>query len=403
MSNYKRKSIKIKRGKNHLYKKRKSTGRKIAEVILLILLAGGLIFVGYSIAKGLSNSIGGGNATDSTPQGWTPPESSSSDTTPQQSGSESTEEITPPPTTAPEPETSGGSYVVPETALNSASALTQALSSAKNAGFTQVIIPVKNDMGELLYATTIDNLKNTNLVKGTLPAGQIASMAKGMGLEAKALLPALRDHLTPASVLDTGYWFKDDSYAWLDNYADRGGRRWIDPFRKGSSDYLSSVAKELTDAGFDEVLLSQMRFPVFKPYDQSILDGKYFTATRYTALTALYNNVNSADGGKTAAVINMSDLLAGYGKSYGDTAEMLSDSAFDGKVYLNITLSEFGNKLKISDKETIDLPADPAQKAKALMSKAEEYLGTKYTIVPVIAPENMNWEQVAKCYEVLDS
>lgn len=403
MANYKKKTIKIKRGKNHLYKKRKSTGRKIAEVILLILLAGGLIFVGYSIAKGLSNSIGGGNNTDSTPQGWTPPESSSSDATPQQSGSESTEEITPPPTTAPEPEMSGGSYVLPEAALSNISSLTQALASAKNAGFTQIVVPVKNDTGDLLYATNISSIKNSDLVKGTLPAGQIASVAKGMGLEIKALLPALRDHAAPAYVEDTGYWFKDDSSAWLDNYADRGGRRWIDPFRKGSSDYLSAVAKELTDAGFDEVLLSQMRFPVFKPYDQTILDGKYFTATRYTALTALYNNVNSADGGKTAVVINMSDLLAGYGKSYGDTAEMLSDSAFDGKIYLNITLSEFGNTLKISDKESVSLPADPAQKAKALMSKAAEYLGTKYTIVPVIAPENMSGEQVAKCYEAMDS
>ena len=44
------KSIKIKRSKNRLYKKKKSGAKIAAETVIFVLIAGALVFVGYSAA-----------------------------------------------------------------------------------------------------------------------------------------------------------------------------------------------------------------------------------------------------------------------------------------------------------------------------------------------------------------
>ena len=44
------KSIKIKRSKNRLYKKKKSGAKVAAETVIFVLIAGALVFVGYSAA-----------------------------------------------------------------------------------------------------------------------------------------------------------------------------------------------------------------------------------------------------------------------------------------------------------------------------------------------------------------
>ena len=49
----KKKGIKIKRSHRNLYKRRKSTGRKVFETILLLVIVAALVFVGYSVAPPL--------------------------------------------------------------------------------------------------------------------------------------------------------------------------------------------------------------------------------------------------------------------------------------------------------------------------------------------------------------
>ena len=322
----------------------------------------------------------------------TPEESESSDTSDSESADTTTQPVS----------NGSGAYLLPATALAHQEALTQALNRAETAGCSVIIVPVKDTDGNLLYKTQVAAVKDTDIVTGTMPAGQITTVIKGRGFTSvKALLPTLLDKTTPLYVEDTGYRFADDSYGWLDAAAENGGKPWVDPFRTGTKQYYSQLAKELITAGFDQVLLSELRFPNFTTYDQTILDGRSFTSTRYTALTGLYNSAGSASGSKAAVAVNIGDVLAGYGKEFKGNAEILSDRSFTGTVYLMINLNEFGTTLATGEKTKINLPADPAQKVKTLVSRAAGYIGTNVTVVPVIEPAGLTPQALAACYGAL--
>ena len=395
-------NIKIKRSKGRLYKKRKSAGRRVAEIILMVLVVGILGVVGYSAAGPLISyfrSEGGepGTTPWEPPESSTPEESENSDTSDTSDTSESES------TTTTRPVFDGsGAYLLPVNALADQSMLFQALSVAESSGCSIIIVTVKDDDGHLLYGSQIPSVKDTEIVTGSMTAAQIVSAVKERGFTGiKALVPVLYDRTTPIFVQETGYRFADDSYAWLDAAADRGGKQWVDPFRSGTRTYYTQLARELTEAGFDEVLLSELKFPQFTTYDLSILDPRNFSDTRYTALTSLYSSVSSAVSNKAAVSVNITDVLSGYGNSFVETAEILSDKSFTGTVYLMTDLSAFGTSLATGDNVNMTLPADPAQKAQALVSKAVSYIGTNVTVVPVIKTGGISVEALSRCYEAL--
>ncbi len=396
-----KKNIKIKRSKGRLYKKRKSTGRLVAETLILVVIVGGLVFLGYSIAGPLISRLSSGEGTSEISM-WTPDENTlnntetSSDTTPGES-------LT---STSDAPAASGiGSYLIPESALQNASTLAGALGTAKGAGFKIVLIPVKDTTGNVLYASNLPDIKDTDLITGTMPASQIASMAKAQGLTPKAILPTLMDAKSSVYVKDTGYYFADNSeISWLDNSAENGGKRWIDPFLDGTKKYYGDLTKELKTAGFEEVIISELRFPAFTDYDRDhCLLPRNFEADRYKALTAVYNSVYTASDKKAAVSVNISDVLEGSGKTFGSTAEILTDKSFSGTIYLTLNLSDFGDELKTGEDTSIKLPSDPVKKSETLIGKAVEYIGTNVTVVPVIKSDGLSIQQLEACYRNLNA
>lgn len=142
-----KKGFKVKRSRRNLYKKRKSTGRKIFDGVLFVVILGAFVFVGYSVASPLIKFFGGngGNSSVSEPA-WTPPESlpetsdsnsqanTSDNTSDNSGGSDTTKDNT---SSAPSEVTSAFATVAPDSALKSDAALNKFLAEAK----TAVIIP----------------------------------------------------------------------------------------------------------------------------------------------------------------------------------------------------------------------------------------------------------------------
>ncbi|MCM1299078.1 MAG: hypothetical protein NC203_06760 [Firmicutes bacterium] len=395
----KKMNVKIKHSKNRLYKKRKSTGRKILEGVLLIVLIGGLGFLGYSAAGPIISFFNGETETG-TVTAWTPDESLISEIN-SSIGTNDLSQNEKPVTTETSLNSGIGNYLLSESDLADYPTLSNALKAAKAAGYEQVLIPLKNLKGNLLYKTDMAAVKDTELVIGTMSAVQIVSAAKSAGVIPKAVIPVIYDSETSAYVEDTGFRYADDSYAWLDNYADRGGKRWNDPYLDGTKQYFSNLAKELTAAGFEQVILSQVRFPEFLPYDQTILAARNFTEDRYKLLSSLYNTVDTAADKKTAVEIDIKDVLEKYGTDYVRTAEILKDKSFSGTVYLKVTLADFGTSLQTGENSSIALPSDQVKKCTVLIEKAAQLMGTNVTVIPVINPQGISEETVKSCYEAL--
>lgn len=396
----KKRNIKIKRSKGRLYKKKRSTAKTVLEVIVLVVLAGGLIYIGYSAAGPLINYWTGGGSSD-TVTGWTPAESVLSGENSQGGNSENTgTDISSENTTKAQEASSLGTYLLSQNALKSKEALNSALDSAKNSGFGIVLIPLKDTSGTILYSSKIEYIKEIKeLVTGKLSAKDIADAAKAKGLVPKAVIPTLMDKTSPDYVDDTGYYFEGSNYSWYDNSPEYGGKRWVDPFREGTKKYYTDMVRELKTAGFEEVVLSELSFPAFHDVDRDYLSAQNFSPDRYKALTALYKACYDASS-KTASVsVNIKDVLDGKGQSFSGTAELLTDKSFSGKVFLTVNLSDFGETLEVAQGDPITLPKDAAKKAEFLISKASEYLSTNLTIVPVINGDGMSLTDLIKCYK----
>ncbi|MBD5081175.1 MAG: hypothetical protein HDT44_05345 [Ruminococcaceae bacterium] len=394
----KKKNIKIKRSKGRLYKKKRSPVRTAIETIVLVTLAGGLIYVGYTAAGPLINYIQSGGSSG-TVTSWTPDESGTggNNSDPENPAVDTSLEIT----TQPQEASSLGTYLISQSALKSKEALNSALDSAKNSGFGIVLIPLKDDSGAILYKSQIDYITNVKeLVTGTLSAKDIADAVKAKGLVPKAVIPTLLDKTSPDYVNDTGYYFADSpEISWYDASPDNGGKRWIDPFRAGSKKYYSDMVKELKDAGFEEIALSELRYPDLHDSDEPRLGSKFFAADRYKGLSELYQSCYNATDKKAAVSVNIKDVLDGKGQSFPKTAEILTDKSFSGKVFLTVNLADFGDSLELAQGDPLTLPKDAAKKAEALIGKASEYMGTNVTVVPVINGEGMSMEDLVKCYK----
>lgn len=266
------------------------------------------------------------------------------------------------------------------------------------------MVPVKDSEGSLLYLSELSYVKDTELISASMSAEQIVQAIKNIGLIPKAVIPTLLDSKGSAYIENMGYVLSGaEGWAWLDAKPENGGKRWNDPFLSGTKKYCQDLASELIKAGFEEVILSELRYPNFTDYDKTLLDSRIFAPDRYKALSELYSSIFSVSNKKAAVSINVKDLLDGFGKTYQKTSEILSDKSFSGKLYLTLYLSDFEKELKISEETTITLPADPVKKCEILIKKAAEYIKTNVTIVPVIRSEGLSGETLINCYKNLSA
>lgn len=388
------KRTKIKRSKGRLYKKKKSTARKVGETILLIVIIAALGFLGYCIADPVISYFQN-NGGQSEVTSWEPePTDVATESTDVSTDETTTEEPT---TAVPDESASGVAVMLDEADLASVEKYTAALENAAAKGASTVYIPLKNADGVLLYKTDVDELEGSDVDGGTITAAQLVSLAKSAGLEAAAIFPTLKDCTTPGVWDDCAYRFADDSYTWLDGRPEEGGKRWLDPFRTGTQDYFAAIARELNRAGFDAVLLTDTVYPDFLPYDMEILASHFFADDRYTALSDVVKifdqNITSA-----AVSVELSDLLNDFAAS----AEVLKDkdNLQNITVSLTFTNSDFKNKITLSNQQEVEIVKDITVRIKTLFTEAKELLPDN-NIVPVINTDGLSASDIEKAQAAL--
>ncbi len=119
---------------------------------------------------------------------------------------------------------------------------------------TPVMIEVKNSYGSFFYSTAVGESQSDSIDPARMD--DLIQFLNRQDLYTIARLPALRDyyfglHNTHNGLPTSGgFLWADDDY-----------RYWLNPAKEGTLGYLSSIVTELHDLGFDEVLLTDFRFP----------------------------------------------------------------------------------------------------------------------------------------------
>lgn len=371
---------KIKRNKINLYPKRKSKAQKIAGTVLLSVVLLGITFLGYCLGKPLLDYFENKPAESGTPV-WTPPvepaeTSETEEQLPIVTTAEVSETTTTPPVTVPVNESVYAVTVPSSALLNSASLSTFAAKSASE-GFTAATVLLKDNSGNLRYASEIETVKDTDAVIGSLIASEISKVLKDNGLTPIAVVSALSDNAGCEVNPDMSYKLIDEAnVSWLD-YTSGTPVRWANPENEATLLYLKAVKDELTAAGFEEVVETNIIFPDFQEYDRKYISARYFGADRYKLLLGAAQHYSAIE-------VNAEDIITGQ---LSKTAEVLKNKSAlgDKKVIVKISRSAFPPEN--------GYPADAGGLLEVVMVQAEAK-ATGFELVPMISGKDFSSDDI---------
>lgn len=362
---------KIKHTKS-LYRRKKSLAKKILSVIIIIVIMAGLGFLGYSIAppiikffKGL-----GKDNKDSSSQVWTPPEVSSSLT--DSSETDSSE---------PDVKVNAKSYTIPKESLLSEQALKDAITVAKNSGYTEIVAPLKIQGGEVYFNTQNATAVNGKAVKGTLTAADIVRIIKESGLTPVAQMSILNDNLAPRADYHIGYQFENQETMWLDNSPQNGGKPWMSPFSNQAKVYISQLIEEIGNAGFTKLITTDYVFPRFLDSDLNYIGAIVKDLNRNNALTSFAQFVKTeADkfNMQTVVVVSAVEVIS------GTSSVFIPANLNSITISSQIDLTTLPENITLTDGTVFDLSTlGLYDKVKTITTKVAELSGTT-KIIPVL-------------------
>lgn len=145
-------------------------------------------------------------------------------------------------------------YYIDEDALRADMSVIRSQISALEKG-TPVMIDVKNIYGRFFYSSSVSSQRSDYI-----DSAQMDSLLKFLdssGMYTIARFPALRDYHYGLNNVPDGVPHSSGGYLYMDD----DGCYWLNPDSGGTLSFVVDIIQELKGLGFDEVLLSDFRFP----------------------------------------------------------------------------------------------------------------------------------------------
>ncbi|MCL2020327.1 MAG: putative glycoside hydrolase [Oscillospiraceae bacterium] len=345
---------KIKRSKN-LYKRRKSSLRTSLEVVAMVMVVGLLGFVGWNAGKAIRDYFSQ-TSTVSTPENESPVINEF--ITP--SDGEPTELQTDD-NPAPSPVLEFNAIIAPASVLDNSTSLAAYIQQAKNNGFDAVVLDIKDSAGYLLYNSEYEPIQDTALIKGSLTASQIFAAFDNTDIRPVARINTLADRIAPSVIEDVSYVFAQGGGRWLDNRVENDGKMWSNPFLQGTRDYNAFLVGELSAAGFTDIILANVIFPVFRAYDIGVLSPEYTSpATRYEGLVDFVLECEEHKGdARLILEMSLEDVVESYA-GFNGSAELLRGKKDlpDFELLLMYSKDSFGEEYKTGESTSVVLPSN---------------------------------------------
>ena len=136
------------------------------------------------------------------------------------------------------------------------------------------------------------------------------------------IIPLIHPTITTLIVSNVPAIFTNSGYRWTDP----DGVRWTSPTNPEVRDYVTAVCVELSQLGFDEILLDNAGYPN-KGNLHYIKKGEAYDASQFSAvIDGFYAQVAHAlaDYDITLSVVTTTDSLAGTDTLTGQTPENLT-------------------------------------------------------------------------------
>ena len=289
-----------------------STFLKILVCILAILVVGG---GGYLLA--LNN---GGALPSWLPQGQTTdtPQTPASDTTTQAPDPSDAPEPSPTPSQEPEEEIRAVNVTVDQLLDGSAQTL------AQQAGCNAVAVQVKGEWGRVQWPSQVSLARQLGTVSTTQSLNQALSALAAQDIYLVARVDCFRDQALSAANVGSSLLMTRGGNRWYDSK----GMSWVSPVNTQVRQYLTELCVELSQMGFDELVLDSAYFP-----DQGevhvLAQSTNYPDTRTTVVEQFWQELTQALEGtevRLSAQVRGDSLVEG-GITSGMTPQLLDQYA----------------------------------------------------------------------------
>ena len=289
-----------------------STFLKILVCILAILVVGG---GGYLLA--LNN---GGALPSWLPQGQTTdtPQTPASDTPTQAPDPSDAPEPSPTPSQEPEEEIRAVNVTVDQLLDGSAQTL------AQQAGCNAVAVQVKGEWGKVQWPSQVSLARQLGTVSTTQSLNQALSALAAQDIYLVARVDCFRDQALSAANVGSSLLMTRGSNRWYDSK----GMSWVSPVNTQVRQYLTELCVELSQMGFDELVLDSAYFP-----DQGevhvLAQSTNYPDTRTTVVEQFWQELTQALEGtevRLSAQVRGDSLVEG-GITSGMTPQLLDQYA----------------------------------------------------------------------------
>ncbi|NLK71273.1 MAG: hypothetical protein GX286_07565 [Clostridiales bacterium] len=379
------KGIKIYKSKPKRRGRSRSKFRRILSAVLTIVIAFGLGFLGYSVGEPILKYIKNKDKYSSGTSEFIPPiaETSESNNSENSDMSDSSSDESKQSIVNKKGNFFG--YVLSVDDLSSKSKLSNALLEIKsNTSATSVVVPLKSSGGYINYATGIEDAGTAGAVKSTLTLDEIISEVKANGLKPVAEISTLADNIYPKMYGDTAFRFENQDILWLDNSPSNGGKPWMSPFSAGTKSYLSRITAEISQAGFDEIICTDISFPYFRNSDLSYIGSIVKSETRYLALVEVANQIISTAQQNNSNIIIEESAV----KIINGTSEIYKPDEIDNAVFIaKISLDEAGDTITSTSGEISLTEVGNTDKVKIIIQELEKVFGKSKVVPSLLSDE----------------
>ncbi|MBQ4102675.1 MAG: hypothetical protein IJC85_07330 [Oscillospiraceae bacterium] len=252
-----------------------------------------------------------------------------------------------------------------QTLLN-ADARSAFFQKAKEAGATGIVFPCKDESGNVYLKLTGEVLERSKaVVSSALDPAALAEELTDAGLVGIPMVYTFKDPLAAAKNPSLAIWYNNgiENYLWLDGYADKGGKPWLNPYKESTVSYLLSINQALYDAGFEQIILNGNLFGTTA--DNNSASFGQVSGSHLDAMTAFVQKCESQAAAADAVCWFAADAGELFDKNKNMNASFLQTNAKHIAPVFNLTT--LPHNLTFGEKTIASAVEDPAGATKLLL------------------------------------
>jgi hypothetical protein len=158
----------------------------------------------------------------------------------------------------------------------------------------------------------------------------------------------------------------------------------MSPFSAGTKSYLSRITAEISQAGFDEIICTDISFPYFRNSDLSYIGSIVKSETRYLALVEVANQIISTAQQNNSNIIIEESAV----KIINGTSEIYKPDEIDNAVFIaKISLDEAGDTITSTSGEISLTEVGNTDKVKIIIQELEKVFGKSKVVPSLLSDE----------------